>query len=113
MHLPWGWNTGETGPVESRPTPDPSELHNAAVEPICLKYLDLRYQLMPYTYTITREAHDTGMPMMRALWLEFPNDSEAANLGRGIFVGKKFTRRAGRGKSRNVAPRLFAEGKLV
>ena len=88
LHLPWGWNTGETGPVESRPTPDPSELHNATVEPICLKYLDLRYQLMPYTYTITREAHDTGLPMMRALWLEFPNDSEAVKLGGEFLWGK-------------------------
>jgi alpha-glucosidase/alpha-D-xyloside xylohydrolase len=24
LHTPWGWNTGETGPVESRPSPDPS-----------------------------------------------------------------------------------------
>jgi alpha-glucosidase (family GH31 glycosyl hydrolase) len=81
LHEPWGWNTGETGPVESRPIPDPSELHNAAVEPICQKYLNLRYQLMPYTYTLTREAHDTGLPLMRALWLQYPNDPEAVKLG--------------------------------
>ena len=32
--------------------PDPdSELHNAAVEPICRKYLELRYRLMPYLYS--------------------------------------------------------------
>ena len=77
LHTPWGWNTGETGPVESRPAPDSSELHNAEVEPICRQYLNLRYQLMPYTYTITREAHDTGLPLMRALWLHYPNDPEA------------------------------------
>jgi len=88
LHLPWGWNTGETGPVESRPTPDPSELHNAAVEPICRKYDDLRYELLPYTYTIAREAHDTGLPLMRALWLEFPNDLEAAKLGGEFLWGK-------------------------
>ncbi|HXS68555.1 MAG TPA: TIM-barrel domain-containing protein, partial [Candidatus Polarisedimenticolia bacterium] len=81
LHLPWGWDTGETGPVESRPAPDPSELHNAAVEPVCRKYLDLRYQLMPYTYTVTREAHDTGLPLMRALWLQYPHDADAVKLG--------------------------------
>ena len=27
---------------------DPAELHNAQVEPICRKYLELRYRLMPY-----------------------------------------------------------------
>lgn len=88
LHEPWGWNTGETGPVESQPPPDPSELHNAEVEPVCKKYLDLRYQLMPYTYTITREARDTGMPLMRALWLHYPNDTEAAKLGDEYLWGR-------------------------
>ena len=88
LHRPWGWNTGETGPVESRPLPNPRELHNAEVEPICQKYLNLRYQLMPYTYTITREARDTGLPLMRALWLEYPRDAEAAKLGDEFLWGR-------------------------
>jgi alpha-glucosidase (family GH31 glycosyl hydrolase) len=88
LHLPWGWDTGETGPIESRPAPDPSELHNADVEPICRKYLDLRYQLMPYTYTITREARDIGLPLMRALWLHYPNDPEAVKLGDEYLWGR-------------------------
>lgn len=78
LRLPWGWNTGEPGPVESNVAPDESELHNAEVEPICRDYLNLRYQLMPYTYSITREACDTGLPLMRALWLHYPDDPDAA-----------------------------------
>ena len=81
LHRPWGWNTGEIGPIESRPIPDPSELHNAAVEPVCRQYDDLRYQLLPYTYTLAREAHDTGLPLMRALWLQYPGDPQAVKLG--------------------------------
>ena len=88
LHRPWGWNTGETGPAESRPLADPSELHNAEVEPVCQKYLNLRYQLMPYTYTITREAHDTGLPLMRALWLHYPRDAEAVKLGDEFLWGR-------------------------
>jgi alpha-glucosidase/alpha-D-xyloside xylohydrolase len=88
LHRPWGWNTGETGPIESRPLPDPAELHNASVEPICQKYLNLRYQLMPYTYTLTREAHDTGLPLMRALWLHYSRDSEAVKLGDEFLWGR-------------------------
>jgi alpha-glucosidase (family GH31 glycosyl hydrolase) len=88
LHLPWGWNTGETGPIESRPAPDPSELHNAEVEPVCQKYLNLRYQLMPYTYTVAREARDTGMPFMRALWLHYPQDPEAVKLGSEYLWGR-------------------------
>ncbi len=88
LHTPWGWNTGETGPIESRPPPPPSELTNALVEPICRQYLNLRYQLMPYTYTITREAYDTGLPLMRALWLRYPADSEAVKLGDEYLWGR-------------------------
>ena len=88
LHRPWGWNTGETGPIESRLPPDPSELHNAAVEPVCRQYLNLRYQLMPYTYTLTREAHDTGLPLMRALWLHYPDDAEAVKLGDEYLWGR-------------------------
>jgi alpha-glucosidase/alpha-D-xyloside xylohydrolase len=58
--------------------PDASELHNTQVEPICRKYLDLRYRLLPYTYSAVRAAHETGLPLMRALWLHYPNDSAAA-----------------------------------
>jgi alpha-glucosidase/alpha-D-xyloside xylohydrolase len=81
LHRPWGWNTGQVGPIESRPVPDSSELHNAAVEPVCRKYDDLRYQLMPYNYTLVREARDTGLPMMRALWLQYPDDPQATERG--------------------------------
>lgn len=88
LHTPWGWNTGETGPIESRPVPDPSELTNAAVEPVCRQYLNLRYQLMPYTYAITREACDNGMPLMRALWLHYPDDPEAVGLGDEYLWGR-------------------------
>jgi alpha-glucosidase/alpha-D-xyloside xylohydrolase len=27
--------------------------------------------MLPYIYTVAREAHDTGLPMMRALWLHY------------------------------------------
>jgi alpha-glucosidase/alpha-D-xyloside xylohydrolase len=63
-------------------------LHNAAVEPICRQYLDLRYQLMPYTYTITREARDTGLPLMRALWLHYSDDPKAVTLGSEYLWGR-------------------------
>jgi alpha-glucosidase/alpha-D-xyloside xylohydrolase len=88
LRLPWGWNTGEFGPVESKGGPDKSELHNAAVEPICRKYLELRYRLLPYNYTLMREACDTGLPPMRALWLHYPDDAEAVKLGDEYLWGR-------------------------
>ncbi|MBZ5497192.1 MAG: DUF5110 domain-containing protein [Acidobacteriia bacterium] len=38
------------------------------------KYLKLKMRLTPYIYTYTREAHDTGVPAVRAMVLEFPDD---------------------------------------
>jgi len=88
LRLPWGWNTGEYGPIENNQNVDPSELHNAEVEPICRKFLDLRYRLLPYNYTLAREACDTGLPMMRALWLHYPDDAEAVKLGDEYLWGR-------------------------
>lgn len=83
LHLPWGWNTGELGPNElsnyggGAANPDPSEFHNAQVEPICRKYLELRYRLLPYLYTAVHEGRETGLPILRALWLHYPDDAAA------------------------------------
>jgi alpha-glucosidase/alpha-D-xyloside xylohydrolase len=88
LRLPWGWNTGEFGPVEARSGPDKSELHNAQVEPICKKYLELRYQLLPYNYTLMRQACDSGLPPMRALWLHYPGDPEAVRRGDEYLWGR-------------------------
>lgn len=84
LRLPWGWNLGDYGPAELPPQaaatvlPKPEELHNAAVEPICRKYLELRYRLLPYIYSALEETHSTGLPIIRALGLHFPADPRAA-----------------------------------
>jgi alpha-glucosidase/alpha-D-xyloside xylohydrolase len=88
LRLPWGWNTGEFGPIEARDGPDPSELHNVAVEPICRKFLELRYRLLSYNYTLMREACDTGLPPMRALWLHYPDDAKAVERGDEYLWGR-------------------------
>jgi len=80
--LPWGWGLSEMGPLENGDrNPRESELNNSAIEPVCRKYTELRYQLLPYTYTLARQARDTGMPLMRAMWLHYKDDATAANIG--------------------------------
>ena len=89
LKLPWGWDGGDGGPPESRGfSIDPAELHNRQVEPICRKYLELRYRLLPYIYTAMRESHDTGLPMMRALWLHYPDDPTAIATGDAFLWGR-------------------------
>jgi alpha-glucosidase/alpha-D-xyloside xylohydrolase len=90
LHLPWGWNTGDIGFPETRTpfNPNPAELHNAAIEPICKKYLELRYELMPYLYSAVHETCETGMPIIRALWLHYPDDSAAVARGDEYLYGR-------------------------
>ena len=88
LRLPWGWNGGDGGPFEAgnwRAAPE--ELTNAQVEPICRKYLELRSQLTPYLYTAVAECHETGLPIVRALWLHAPGDPVAAARGDEYFWG--------------------------
>jgi alpha-glucosidase/alpha-D-xyloside xylohydrolase len=93
LRLPWGWNTGDPGPVEinnykGAAIPDSSQLHDARVEPICRKYLELRYRMLPYLYSAVRECATTGMPIMRPLWLHFPNDPKSVECGDEYLWGK-------------------------
>ncbi|MGB2632850.1 MAG: TIM-barrel domain-containing protein [Candidatus Acidiferrum sp.] len=86
LRLPWGWNTGDPGPTEinnykGAAVPDASQLHDESVEVICRKYLELRYRMLPYLYSAVRECATTGMPIMRALWLHFPDDPKAVACG--------------------------------
>jgi alpha-glucosidase/alpha-D-xyloside xylohydrolase len=94
LRLPWGWNMGKVGPSELRnytggaADPDPSELNNPRVEPIVKKYLELRYRLLPYTYSVARECTETGLPMQRALWLHHPDDPSAVARGDQFLWGR-------------------------
>jgi len=94
LRLPWGWNTGELGHNEianytgGAANPDLEELHNAEVEPILRKYLELRYRLMPYLYSAVRHCHETGMPIMRALWLHYSDDANAVARGDEYLWGR-------------------------
>ncbi len=81
LRLPWGWDMGTPGPLEGAELlddwPPLADLHNTQVEFICRKYLDLRYQLLPYTYSAAEQTHRTGLPLMRALWLANPENAKA------------------------------------
>jgi alpha-glucosidase len=45
----------------------------AEPESIRRRFIEERYRLMPYLYTVAEEASRTGMPMERPLFLEFPD----------------------------------------
>jgi alpha-glucosidase (family GH31 glycosyl hydrolase) len=109
--LPWGWGLSDMGPRENNNTNAPvpptdrrnilqSEMNNPAIEPVAKKYAELRYQLLPYTYTLAWEARDAGLPLMRAMWVHYPDDERARTLGtqfmwgRDLLVAPVFTKGA-------------------
>jgi alpha-D-xyloside xylohydrolase len=59
-------------------------------EPILEKYLRLRYQLIPYIYSLGYKTWMTGAPFLRALPLDFPNDPKVADLRDEYMFGPAF-----------------------
>ncbi|KAF3774327.1 putative glucan 1-3-alpha-glucosidase [Nymphaea thermarum] len=59
--------------------------------------IHVRYGLLPYYYTLFREANLSGVPVMRPLWMEFPSDEktysndEAFMIGSGLLVQGIYT----------------------
>jgi alpha-glucosidase (family GH31 glycosyl hydrolase) len=61
--------------------------HGEEVERICRTYAELRYRLMPYTYTLAQQAAEAGLPLMRPLWLNYPDDPRTWDLGSEYLWG--------------------------
>ncbi len=57
-----------------------------AVE-VLRKFTQLKCRLMPYLMRVAREGHETNVPMMRAMWLEFPEDLACRSLDRQYMLG--------------------------
>ena len=49
--------------------------------------IERRYEFLPYLYNAFRQAAATGMPVMRALMLEYPNDPATWELSDEFLVG--------------------------
>lgn len=98
--LPWGWGLDTIGPNEHPEPPDTSTLNDPQIENIARRYAELRYRLLTYNYTLAWQARDTGMPLMRALWLHYPHDPIAAKTanqylwGRDLLIAPVFEKSA-------------------
>jgi len=57
-------------------------------ESIIKRYIQERYVWLPYLYTLFKDASDTGIPVMRPLFLEYPDDEETRQIYDQFLVGK-------------------------
>ncbi|HEY9800499.1 MAG TPA: glycoside hydrolase family 31 protein [Leptolyngbyaceae cyanobacterium] len=57
------------------------------VEKICREYIQLRYQLLPYIYTLFWEAATTGAPILRPLLYHFASDRHTFTLSDQVMLG--------------------------
>lgn len=57
-------------------------------EDIARKYIKLRYQLLPYIYNEFYKASQTGLPVIRPLVLEFPDDENVHQLSDQFLFGE-------------------------
>jgi len=65
-------------------------VHGPEHEAIRRKYIELRYTLMPYLYSGIEESTRTGLPLMRPVFLEYPQASEFYGDNRDFLFGKDF-----------------------
>lgn len=56
-------------------------------EKVVKQYIQERYVWLPYLYTLFKEASMTGVPVMRPLVLEYPNDENTFNLSDQFMIG--------------------------
>jgi alpha-glucosidase (family GH31 glycosyl hydrolase) len=54
------------------------------------KSIQLRYQLMPYNYTLTYENHKTGLPLMRPLFFDEEENRQLLNVSDTYLWGDAF-----------------------
>jgi alpha-glucosidase len=65
-------------------------VHGPEHEAIRRKYIELRYELMPYLYTGIEEMSRTGLPLMRPVFLEYPQASDFYGDNRDFLFGRDF-----------------------
>ena len=59
----------------------------AQVEATCRRALERRYRLLPYLYTLVREAADSGVPVMRPAWFADPTDRDLRAVDTAFLLG--------------------------
>ena len=74
--IPFGFLTSHTRAHGAPPT-EPWLYDSKRVQDVFSKSAEMKYRLMPYVYAQAKECTEKGLPMLRALFVEFPDDPGA------------------------------------
>ena len=74
--LPFGFLTSHSRAHGAPPT-EPWLYDSKRVQDVFRKSAEMKYRLMPYVYAQAKECTEKGLPMLRALFVEFPDDPGA------------------------------------
>jgi alpha-D-xyloside xylohydrolase len=69
---------------------------------VCRFFAELKIRILPYILQCAREAHEKGVPVLRAMFMEFPGDPACAHLDRQYMLGPDLL----------VAPVFSADGEV-
>ncbi len=96
---------------QTQPAGAPNEIWSYGEEayPILVKYLRVREALRDYVRDAMRETHETGKPVMRPMFYEYPEDEACADLQDQYLFGSRYlvapVMRAGQRSRRVYLPR--------
>lgn len=74
--IPFGFLTSHTRAHGAPPT-EPWLYDSKRVQDVFRKSAEMKYRLIPYVYAQAKECTEKGLPMLRALFVEFPDDPGA------------------------------------
>ncbi len=98
--LPFGFLSSHSRAHGAPPT-EPW-LYNKSFVKAFRESAEMKYKLMPYIYAQAKQCTETGLPMLRALFIEFPDDPGAWNVedaylfGSDIYVAPLMENTSGR-----------------
>ena len=82
-------------------------------EAINKRAIELRYELLPYIYNVMEQASETGVPALRPLFLEFPDDEHVAAIDDEFLFGADLLVAPVLHEGADRARRLSASRRLV
>lgn len=86
--IPFGFLTSHTRAHGAPPT-EPWLYDSERVQAVFRESAEMKYKLMPYVYAQAKECTQKGLPMLRALFVEFPHDPGAWKIDDEYMFGSQ------------------------